>query len=492
MSGSLAASAGNAVRWKTFQIVGVNGIFLARTLALARLLAPDAFGLVAIATIPIGFLLSVTNLGMIPALIQAEAPSRRHFDVAWTVGLVRALATSTLIVVAAPWLASLAEAPEATPIMRVMALQPLLAAAASIGIARLNKTLDFRSLAWIGFIESIVNTGTSIALAPWFGVWALVGGSIFGVLARAISSYIYAPHRPRIVFDRDAAAALVRFGRWVFVSGVVATAGDALLRIVISRRLSVSDLGLYVLATQLTFLVVDQISQVTWSVSFPIYSTLQGERKRATKFFRATITTVSALLLPSFALLFALAPSLVTYVLGPRWEGTEPLIRVLALVCALRLLSDAVAPMLNGFGMPYLDALTDLVQTSVLIGVLWDLTGRYGTIGAALAWLPAVVATQLLSLAFAKRFLERPFTGLGTALAAIVAAAASGASLAWGVNSRVGGIGGFLVAGTMGVASAGGFLWLADHWLRIGLRRAVVQVVPQAATIPWLNDNRSE
>jgi hypothetical protein len=148
--------------------------------------------------------------------------------------------------------------------------------------------------------------------------------------------------------------------------------------------------------------------------------------------------------------------------------------------------------MLNGFGMPYLDALTDLVQTSVLIGVLWDLTGRYGTIGAAFAWLPAVIATQLLSLTFAKRFLFRPFTGLGRALAAIVAAAASGASLAWGVNSWVGGIGGFLVAGTVGVTSAGGFLWLADHWLRIGLRRAVVQVVPQAATIPWLNDNRSE
>jgi O-antigen/teichoic acid export membrane protein len=491
MSNSLAASAGSAVRWKTFQIVGVNSIFLARTLVLARLLAPDAFGLVAIATIPVGFLLSITNLGMIPALIQANAPARRHYDVAWTIGLLRAGSTTAIVIVAAPWLAALANAPEATPIMRAMALRPMFAAGASIGIARLNKTLDFRSIARIAFIESIVNAAVSIALAPWLGVWALVFGTVGGTVARTLASYVYAPHRPRLLFDRVAAAALVRFGRWIFVSGVVAAAGNALLRVVVSRRLGVADLGLYVLATQLTFLVVDQVAAVSESVSFPVYATLQAQKARATRFFRATITAVSALLMPSFALLFALAPSLVNNLLGPRWEGTAPLIRVLAVACFIRLFSDAIAPMLNGFGRPYLDASVEVVQTSVLIVLLWEFTGRYGIIGAALAWLPAIAVAQLLSLAFAARLLDRPLAGLGVALSATAAAATTGTAVAWGVNNWLGGVGGLLIASAAGGASTCVLLWLADHRLGTGLRRAVVQMVPQAAAIPWLVDEQS-
>jgi hypothetical protein len=86
MTDGLSQRAGSAVRWRTAQLVGVNGIFLIRVLVLARILAPDAFGLLAIALVPIGVLLQASETGMLPALVHSEAPERRHYDVAWTIG----------------------------------------------------------------------------------------------------------------------------------------------------------------------------------------------------------------------------------------------------------------------------------------------------------------------------------------------------------------------------------------------------------------------
>lgn len=489
---SLTASAGSAIRWKTFQLVAVNVIFFVRILVLARLLVPNDFGLVALATVPIGFLLSITNLGMIPALIQAKEPSVRHYNVAWTVGLVRAVSTSVVVVLAAPWLAALAGAPDAVPIMRTLAVRPAFAAAASIGVARLTKTLDFRSLAWIALIESIANATISIGLATWIGVWALVAGNLGGACAQAIASYIFAPHRPRLVFDRAAAATLVRFGRWIFVSGVVAMIGNALLRFIISRRLGVAELGLYLLASNLTFQVADAFANISGSVSFPIYAKLQTELERATRFFQATLTVLSSVLVPSFALLFALAPSLVENVLGPGWNGTVPVIRILSVVCILGVFGHVTGPPLEGFGRPYLNASLGIVQTTVLLTLVWGMTGPYGIAGVALAWLPATGLSELLGLAFAVRILNRPLAGLAKPISATAVAAIAGAITAWSVDAWLSGTGGLLLGGTTGLCVAGGLLWLADHHLGTGLRRAVVQVVPQVASIPWLTDEQTK
>jgi O-antigen/teichoic acid export membrane protein len=86
-------------------------------LVLARILEPEAFGLLAIALIPIGILLQASEFGMVAALVQARAPERRHYDVAWTIGLGRGVVTAALVFVLAPWVAELSGEPEAAPRM---------------------------------------------------------------------------------------------------------------------------------------------------------------------------------------------------------------------------------------------------------------------------------------------------------------------------------------------------------------------------------------
>jgi O-antigen/teichoic acid export membrane protein len=209
----------SALKWKAAENVAVKLLFLVRTPVLARLLSPDDFGLLAIGLVTLDIMVRLTELGLIPALVQKESPERRHYDVAWSVGVLRASIIAAGVYLMAPLLASVFGEPRATPIIQAMGLRPLLLGLASIGVADLTRNLRFQPLAVLRLSDMGTDAVVSIALAPFIGVWALVAGAIAGPLVRVVVSYLLAPRRVRLVFDRQAAAALVRFGRWIFVSG---------------------------------------------------------------------------------------------------------------------------------------------------------------------------------------------------------------------------------------------------------------------------------
>jgi O-antigen/teichoic acid export membrane protein len=361
MSSQLGQQAGSAIIWKSIQLAVVKGIFLARTLILARLLVPEDFGLLAISLVAVDFLMSVTNLGMIPALVQRRELDERHFNTAWTIGLGRAVLIAGLVFLAAPVVATLFAEPRATDLIRVVALRPVLEAAASIKVAELTRNLRFRALTFVYLPEALINTIVSIVLAPFFGVWALIAGALAGVTAQAIASYVLAPHRPRLVLDSAAARPLIRFGRWIFVAGLIAVAGRSMLQLVISRKLGAAELGLYFLAAKLAFIPAEISSEVIGAVAFPLYSRLQANARQAAKAFRAILVVMWASLLPICALIIVLAPSLVENILGPRWEATVPLIRLLALVNVVGLLGETVVPIFKGMGQPSRLAILELV-----------------------------------------------------------------------------------------------------------------------------------
>ena len=80
-------AAGNAMVWKLAQMGGVKIIYMVRLMVLAILLTPADFGLVAIATSATGFLLSMTNVGLIPAVVQAKDMNDERYAAAWTFGV---------------------------------------------------------------------------------------------------------------------------------------------------------------------------------------------------------------------------------------------------------------------------------------------------------------------------------------------------------------------------------------------------------------------
>jgi O-antigen/teichoic acid export membrane protein len=478
--------AGNALFWQIVQFSGTKVIFLVRLLVLARLLSPDDFGLLAIASIAIDVLMVTTDFGMVPALIQRPEADEKYYHVAWTVGLLRALSIALVTILVAPIFARLFNEPRASLIIQALAIRPLIDSLASIKVAELTRNLRFRSLALIELPKALANTVVAVALAPWLGVWALVAGTLAGPIAYLIVSYLVAPYRPRLSFDFVAGQSLIRYGRWVFLTGLVAMIGQSMLRLVIGRQLGAAELGLYYLAASLAFMPADIASQVVGKVAFPFYSRLQTDVRQASLAFRSVLTSLYTLLLPALALLIALAPSLVESVLGPRWEGTAPIIRVLALTSLIGLLGDMIVPVLQGTGQPDKILVIEGIQSSLLIAFVWGMTEQYGLLGAALAWLLTIIISQIVAIVILRQILPQPFSGLGLRIGIAAAISIVAAAAAISVDHIIYGSAGFISASALGVAITGSLLWILERRYSLGLSDGFVRAFPQFAAIVGL------
>ena len=488
----LGAATGRAVVWRAVQHSGVRFISLIRFFVLARILVPGDFGLLSIAAVSVDLLLSVTDFGMIPALVQRDRVERRHYDTAWTWNLTRAVMIGGATFAAAPLLAELFGEPRATPVIQVLALRPMLDAAGSIRVADLTRTLRFRSIAAIRLSAAIVEALVSIGLATRLAIWALVLGALTGTVVGSAMSYIVAPYRPHFSFDASAARPLIRFGRWIFVAGLLSVTADALLRAVISRRLGAADLGLYYVATRIAMLPNEVFSDLVGSIAFPVQALLQGDRLRATRVFRSTLRTTLAMLIVVYGVLGALAGSVVEHLLGSQWEGAAPVIRLLGVAGVIGAIFDATAPMLHGVGRSQSVAALFGVQLPIVVLLAWWLAGRYGVAGAAMAWLAAEVAVQMTAAVFATRLLSRPFMGCALPLVAIGTAGAAGAASAAAIDGILPGVYGLTVGTMGGLGVATGVLLVLDRLFGVGLLSDAAKAFPKARLPVVLSREREE
>jgi O-antigen/teichoic acid export membrane protein len=473
--------AGSALFWRAVQMVGVKAIFLVRLLILARLLTPDDFGLLAIAVTAVGFLIGITDVGMIPALVQGQEIEEKHYNAAWTVGVTRALLITGTVMIAAPWIAQLFAEPRAVIIIRVLALKPLLDALASIKVADLNRYLQFGPLATIKLAEALANAIVSIILALSFGVWALVAGILAGSMTNLVMSYIIVPHRPRFSFDRSAIRPLIQFGRWIFLTSLVILAGNYVLRVVVSRQLGAAELGLYFLAFQLAWMPTEVASEVIGNVAFPLFARIQSDTRQVAQVFRTVLVGMAALLIPASMLIIALAPAIVQDLLGPQWEGSAAIIRVLTLSGMIGLFGEVAVPVLKGLGRPQLVTIMEVVQSVLLIAFVWLLTDRYGLIGAAMAWLPAIIVSMFVAYLYVRKLLPRPFTGSLPPVAAItLVAVVAGIAALFTVN-YMGGLIGIIVASLVAAIIIATMLFLADRYFSLGLLSDFIRLFPQLA-----------
>jgi PST family polysaccharide transporter/lipopolysaccharide exporter len=463
--------AGEALGWRGAQLGGVQVISFLRLVVLAQLLAPEAFGLVAVGAATIAFLMGLSNLGVAQALIQRPSPTNDEYDVAWTLRVLRGAGVTILLAMVAPVAASLFGEPAATNVVRAMALRPLIDALASIGVQRLTRQLAFRRLAVTALVASLMDAGVAIALAPSLGVWAMVIGTLSGALMTTGLSYAIAPHRPRLLFETHAMQELVRFGRWIMLTGIVSLIASVLTQFGVSRMLGAGALGQYVVASRLAFLAAEASSSVVGAVAFPLYAAYRGDQARAANAFGTLLTGQFVLLLPVAVIIVVLAP-LFEATLGGQWLGTAATVQVLALASIAGLFGDAVVPLLHGKGEARQAFAIEVVQSGTQLVMLYPLMRRYGITGAALALFAGVIVSQVAAAIFSRAALRATISTLtlsrfAAAVIAAAAAAVTGAVIAGAVPASVGG----LTVAAAGSAGAAAFsIWLLDRALRLRLK----------------------
>ena len=186
-----------AMRWFD-RLVG-----LISTLILARLLAPEDFGIIAMASILVGLVNVVFDLGVNLVLIQNPAPTQEDYDTAWTLRLLQSIASAILVAAAAPLGAEYFNEPRLTIVIQILALSFVVRALENIGIVNFQKDMEFgKDFQFV--VARRILTFLVTMVAAWLlrSYWALVVGTLAGGLIGAALSYAMHPMRPHFGLTR--------------------------------------------------------------------------------------------------------------------------------------------------------------------------------------------------------------------------------------------------------------------------------------------------
>lgn len=374
-----------------------------KLIILGRLLSPHDFGLLGIALLALGWLEHFTESGFKTALVRKRGDIHEYLDTSWTVQILRAIALSIVVFAAAPLAARFFGAPEATPIIRAIALVTLLRGLTNPAVVYLRRELDFsREVAWhLGSAVVGVTVAVVLALA-YRSVWALVVSVIAAQATEAVVSYWVRPYRPRLRIEWNRARELMRFGKWVFFGNGLGYIAAQLDSLVVGRVLGAGALGFYQMAQRLAFLPTSQVGRRARSVLLPAYARLAtpGDRRRA---FLKALVVVAAIVVPVGGFVSVFGEALVGLVLGERWLPMVPAFQILVWSGVVRAIVFTATPLTTAAGRPDLPLWGIMLRIGVLGAAIYPMSTALGLVGAALAATGASAVTGTYHLLCAMR-----------------------------------------------------------------------------------------
>jgi hypothetical protein len=115
--------------------------------------------------------------------------------------------------------------------------------------------------------------------------------------------------------------------------------------------------------------------------------------------------------------------------------------------------------------------------------MIWFFTSRYGTRGAALAWLPAIICVQILCLYFIRDIFHDSLKEVRKPLLVILLATLAGSGISYLAIHILPNIPGLVIASLLAALLTGSILWFSDDRFSLGLTRNIAIAFPQVATI---------
>lgn len=381
-----------------------RGIGMVSTLLLARLLAPDDFGLVAMAT-AIGGLLDVLGAFSFDlALIQKKNAERRHYDTVWTLNVIFGLCCAAALVALARPAALFYSEPRLVDVMWALSLMYLINAFGNVGVVNFRKELDFRQE--FNFIlvrrvgTFVVTIGAAYVLHSY---WALLLGMCLGRAITVAMSYAMNDYRPRFGFG--AARELFHFSKWMLLNNALGFLRHDGCTFIIGRHFGAAGLGVYTVSYEISNLPSTELVAPINRVTFPGFSKMAEPALISTSYFRL-LGMIALLILPVGIGIACVAEPLVQAMLGDKWHQAVPLIAILAVSGAITATQTNNASVWLALGRPHEVAIVQTCYLLILFPALYFFMGHYGIVGAGYAYLTAQLVDVGLEMSATKRLLR--------------------------------------------------------------------------------------
>lgn len=386
MPGDLRTRSLKGVLWSATEGVGVAALSFGSFAVMAFMLEPRDFGVVALAGVPVFFLLMLVGHSFSDALVQREAIDREHIDTAfWGTVVLGLLSTGLCAVLAEPMAAMLGE-PDVAPALLALSLILPVNALAAVPSGLFRRALSFRVLAACTVSGRAAGAVAGIAAAfAGFGMWSLVAQQLVGALVTAAAVLLATDWRPGLRVRRRHLGEMGGFGFYVSMSQVASGAGEQLLNFLVGMLFGTTALGYFNVAWRMVQLVRSLLSSAVYHVGLSAFARLQNDLPALSRAY-VQATRISCLVgFPIGIGMALLGPLLIQALFGAKWDASTVLLAVLALEFAPATAGMFVSALYRSVGKASWGFATAVLYVVTGIGGA-VLLAPYGVLAVATAW----------------------------------------------------------------------------------------------------------
>lgn len=313
-----------AMRW-TIRLLGMFNVVI-----LARLLSPEDFGLIAMSTIVIGLVTTITDGSVDHAIARAEDPQAEDYNSAWSLQIGVGLANALLILLISPLFVWLFDEPRLQTLFLIGALAPVIIGLENIGTVNFRRSLDFRTEYRYWVIRKLGKIAITLVLALSLrNYYALAIAAPLGALFVVVLSFTMSSYRPK--FELKRVRNIWEFSKWLIVldtSRLFERRGDEFSGGVFGLA---DQVGTYSVASDLATMPTREMIEPLDRVILPAFAKQSNVQEAVKEALTGALSLIIAVSCATGFGMYLIADPFVRFFLGSQWIGAIPFFEWIAL-----------------------------------------------------------------------------------------------------------------------------------------------------------------
>jgi O-antigen/teichoic acid export membrane protein len=367
---------------------------LATMAALARLLDPQDFGLVAMTAVVTGVFQLFTTAGLSSAVVQKDTITDEQISTLFWVNLLVGMILALLCALTAPALVEFYHEPRLFWLTVVTGAGFFLTATSVQHSALLQRELRYTTLTVIELLSLLASLAAGVGMAlGGLGYWAILGMTLVSSAVYAVCVWVatgWIPGPPR---RAAGVRGMLGFGGIVTLNGLVVYVAYNFDKVLLGRYWGADALGIYERGYRLVNLPTAELNAAVGGVAFSGLSRLQNDPVRLRSYFLKGYSLVLSMTLPITVFCAVFVDDIVAVILGPRWTEVTVIFRLLTPTILIFGIIDPLAWLLYSVGLQVRSlkialVIAPLVIAAYLIGLPYGPTGvAFAYSAAMLLWL---------------------------------------------------------------------------------------------------------
>lgn len=339
------------VVWKFAERLFSQGVSFVVSVILARLLAPEDYGIVAIVMVFIEIANVFVISGLNTALIQKKNINETEISTIFYCGVILSVLLYIVMFFAAPFIASAYNNPLITSVIRVFALRIPISSIQQVPSALISRNLDFKKFFFSTMVGVVVSAAVGIIMAlKGFGVWSLVAQNLVAAVLDAIILSIVSKWIPKRAFSWREATPLISYGWKIMASDFIGTVFNNLNSMIIGLRYNSADLAYYTKGKTLPQMFRNNIYTTLISVLFPAMSKVGDDLQQVKFVARRSVRTLAYIIFPMMVGMICVSEDLVIALYTEKWLLMVPFISIICIECIISIIPTIVLQTLKATG----------------------------------------------------------------------------------------------------------------------------------------------